>query len=233
MDALSSLFYLAASFHKLNKRSLPPERTLLILLGTFAILQPWALCEVLTLQSHQQLLHYHRNRSWNLFEPRDCITSMTLTHTITHPAQIRLLSPELNTAGIPLCPRSPSEPRTEYSWASIVPTTLNMCKPEVLDLPVSPPVHPIPRLLLLPETKSLYPHCSHPIIHQAFHFYPPKYTSCFPTSAITPSSCRPEVALALLFLSSLILSSNSIYKDRVICQRRKWVNPFLWLPRGF
>lgn len=128
-------------------------------------------------------------------------------------------------------PDPPSESRTEYSWHPIVPTTLSMGKPEVLDLPVSPPVHPIPLLLLLPETKSLYPHCSPSIIRQAFHFYPPQ--SCFPTSAITPSSCRPEVALAPLFLNSLILSSNSIYKDRVICQRRKWVNPSLWLPRGF
>lgn len=66
-----------------------------------------------------------------------------------------------------------------------------------------------------------------------FRFYPPKSMSHLPISTVSrPHPRRPEVSLSSVFLNSQTLSSNSIYKDRVICQRRKRLKPFLWLAHG-
>lgn len=66
-----------------------------------------------------------------------------------------------------------------------------------------------------------------PSITKPFYFYPPHYPSHSPSTVSPPN--RPEVSLSSVFPNSLILSSNSIYKDSVIYQRREWLKPFLWL----
>lgn len=45
-------------------------------------------------------------------------------------------------------------------------------------------------------------------------------------SPVGVTSLRPKVPLSFVFLNTPILSSNSINKDRVICQRREWLKPF-------
>lgn len=149
----------------------------------FATLRPWSLCEVLTLLIWLAAVAL----------PWEQILESLRTSGLYH-------LHDANSHRHTSSPDPPSESRTEYSWHPLCPRH-NMCKHEVLDPPASPPVHPIPLLLLLPETEPLYPCCSHSISHQALSFLSSKVYVLFPHLCYHPlflqawcgiSSCLPE-----------------------------------------